>query len=434
MSLWRLAWRFLWSRPLVTALTLAGILLGAALVAGIMAARRESHRVLVEGAGLFDLVVGAKGSPLQLVLSTVYHLDVPTGVIGYDQLERLRADGRVAAAIPVAMGDNFQGFRLIGTDASFLALVERTGEGTRPMVRLAAGRAFEAPFEVVLGAEVARHTGRRLGDNFVGTHGLVALAGAEAHADFPYTVVGIMAPTGTPLDRAIYTPYQSVWIVHDAEKRRHDALAGIPEPAMEREEDDGAPAWQFAPATGRERPRELTAVLVQLRVPGMRLWMADQIGRDTPAMAAIPINEMLRLSQQVVGPMLRLLELLARLVVVVAALGLVASLLQAGEQRRRDIAVLRALGARPWEVAFLHLAESLLLTVLGAGAGWLVARVGLMVGAGWLRAQTGLVVVPWAVDSTEALAIGVLAGTGLVCGVLPAAIAYCRQPARDLSR
>lgn len=438
MNLPLLAWRYLWTRPLVTFLTVAGVALGVALICATLSLRRETEKAFMAEAGLFDMVVGAKGSPLQLVLSSVYHLDIPTGNIAHDEYVEVARDGRVRRAFPVGLGDNYQGHRIVGTTAEFLSLERRDREtgGWSPMLALAEGRPFQADFEAVIGSDTARRTGLAPGDAFFGTHGLVAIRGAELHDDFPYEVVGVLAETGTSIDRAIYTTLESVWLVHEADEELHQRLygglaRGEQADEGEEEEEDWVP-WLDVPAPATRGEREVTAVLVQLNVPGLRLWMADEINRGTGAMAAIPLNEILRLWQRILAPVERALLALAWLVVVVASLGVAATLVQSAERHRRDWAILRALGARRWEIFTLLLLEAVILTLVGTAAGWLLGRGGVAVAGHLMREQAGLSLSPWSFDAVEFLALGTVFAVGIAAGLLPAILAYRRRPAEDL--
>lgn len=428
MSLWRIAWRYLWSRALVTALTVIGVGLGAALIAGVLALRRETEKAFLKESATFDLVVGAKGSPLQLILSSVYHLDAPTGNIEYALYEKLKSDARVRAAYPVGLGDNYRGFRLVGTTADYLGLERRDpeGQGWRPALQLAEGRAFAQDFEAVVGSVVARQTGLRVGSAFVGAHGLAGGAGGEEHGEYPYTVVGILAPSGTANDRAIVTTLQSVWTVHDRQNAIRRELGG------QSGEADSGPGKEPGGEAPR-KPRETTAVLLQLKALGFGLWFAEEIARTTKAMAASPMHEMLRLYRQVLSPVQRALLGLAYLVVVVAGLTILTTLYQAAERRRRDIAVMRALGAHPVEIFALVLLEALFVTLLGVVGGWAAGHGAVGAAGALLQNSTGLALSGWSTDGMELLALSVVALIGVAAGLAPAAAAYRRSPVSDLS-
>lgn len=410
MSLAHMAWRYLWTRPLVTFLTLIGISLGVALIGCVLTLRRETERTFQREAALFDIVVGAKGSPLQLVLSSVYHMDVPTGNVPYALYEKLRANPRIETAIPIGLGDNYKGYRIVGTEPHLFELKENT-DGPL-FFGLQDGRYFKDDFEVVLGQQVAQTTQLKVGDTFAGTHGLVSTPGSEEHGDFPYRVVGILKPTGTAQDRAIFGSLGSVWRIHDAEAQEHQSIQGT--------------------AAKEPPPRETTAVLVRLKARGLRLWVADDVRKNTEGMPAIPVNEILRLYQNVLEPMQRILLTVAGAVVVVACLTVLTTLYQAAERRRRDVAIIRCLGGKRYEVGLLMLLEATLLTLTGIAAGWLLGHGLLMAGGEIIRLRTGLLINPWSIDAVELKALGVVALCGLAAGLVPAIACYRRTPAHDL--
>ena len=412
MNFLAMAWRYLKFRRLVTLLTLAGIALGAALVCSVLALRHESERALARDAGLFDLVAGGKGSPLQLVLASVYHLDSPTGNLPYSDYERLRHDPRVLWAAPIGLGDNHAGYRIVGTEAHFFDLPDR--EGNR-FFQFARGEVFRDRFEVVLGSQVATDTGLKVGDTFFGTHGLVEVPGAEVHRDFPYKVSGVLAPTGTAQDRAIFGTLESVWEIHETEDRLHSSIQGTA----------FLSGW-------KEQKREATAILIRLETSGLRLWMADEIGESSGSIAAVPINEILRFQRGIIGPVQRALLGVAAAVVAVACLTVLTTLHQAAERRRRDIAILRSLGAFRGEVAALVFSEGLLLTGAGIVLGLLLGHGGLALAAGPIRDATGLVLHPWHMPGPELFALGTMALCGAVASLFPAISCYGRTPIDDL--
>jgi len=405
-----MAWRYLQFRWLVTLLTLIGIAVGVALVCAVLALRHESERALSRDAGLYDLVAGGKGSPLQLVLSSVYHLDSPTGNLPYSDFKRFQRDPRVLWSAPVGLGDNYSGYRIVGTETQFFDLPNREGH---PFFEFAQGRVFEDRFEVVLGSQVASSTGLELGDTFFGTHGLVEVPGAEVHRDFPYRVSGILAPTGTAQDRAIFGTLASVWEIHETEDRLHSAIQGS------------------ALLEGHQK-RETTAILMRLKTPGLRLWMADEIRKGTDGIAAVPINEILRFQRGIIGPVQKALLAVAVAVVGVACLTILITLHQAAERRRRDIAILRSLGANRSEVAALVFSEGLLLTGIGILMGLFLGHGGLALGVGPFRETTGLLLHPWRMPDIELMAIGAMGLCGAVASLFPAISCYRRTPIDDL--
>lgn len=405
-----MAWQYLKFRWLVSLLTIFGISTGVALVCAVLALRHESERALSRDAGLYDLVAGGKGSPLQLVLSSVYHLDSPTGNIPYKEYERIRSDPRVEWAAPIGLGDNYLGYRIIGTEKHFFDLPDREGN---LFFELAEGDVFQDRFDVVLGSQVAQASGLEIGDSFFGTHGLIEVAGAEVHRDFPYRVSGILAPSGTAQDRAIFGTLKSVWEIHETEDLLHSAIQG-------------------SAIMADHKTRETTAILVRLETPGLRLWMADEIREGTDGIAAIPINEIMRFQQGILGPVQQILLAIAGVVVAVSCLTVLITLHQAAERRRRDIAILRSLGAYRREVATLVFAEGLLLTGGGILLGLLIGHGGMAIAVDYFREATGLILNPWRIPSNELYALLIMALSGALASTFPAISSYRRTPIDDL--
>lgn len=367
----RLALAYMRDRPLgvvLNALLLA--IAVATLVLLLQFAQQAGERFERDARGI-DLVVGAKGSPLQLVLSSVYHIDVPTGNIPLGELDRLRADPGVAEAVPLALGDNFQGFRIVGSDDRLLPLYGAT---------MAEGRSFARPAEAVLGAEVARRTGAQLGQKFIGSHGLeTGEEDGQGHDHAPFETVGILAPSGTVLDRLILTSVESVWDVHGIEHEPHDEAAG----EHDHEQDDPAdhdhdaePAHQDehqgeAAMPGMEP--EITALLVRYRNASAAMRLPSQINRQSALQAAAPAAEAARLLG-LFGSIIEGARLFGWLLALSAGLSLFVALWNATRAREADLALLRVMGARPSTVFGTILIEGLLIAAIGALGGIAVAH------------------------------------------------------------
>jgi putative ABC transport system permease protein len=225
MSLLGLSLAYLRARALNAALNLVLLALGVGTIVLLLLFSAQLGERLTRDARGIDLVIGAKGSPLQLILSSIYHVDFPTGNIRLAEAERWANHPLVAEAIPLALGDSLAGFRILGTEHAY---AEHYG------AELADGRLWQEPFEATLGALVAASTGLRVGDRFVGSHGLAP--GGPQHGEHPYTVVGLLEPTASVLDRVVLTPTESVWLVHGMEPQEHHDEGAGPEPRPERSE------------------------------------------------------------------------------------------------------------------------------------------------------------------------------------------------------
>lgn len=404
----RLALAYARRRPLATLLVVLLAAVGTAVVVLTLAVSREVGERLTRDAAGIDLVVGAKGSPLQLVLAGVYHVDVPPGNIPLAAVAELRAHPMIAQAIPLALGDSARGFRIVGTEH---ALVAHYGG------RLAAGRMWSDPMEAVLGSEAARGLGLAPGGTFAGSHGLGE--GGGEHADAPYTVVGTLSPTGTVLDRMALTAVESVWRVHDA---HHPPETDAPHGTGHGAAKDAPPA----------PPREVTMVLVRYAGPLAAASLPRAINSGSQYVAASPAYETARLLT-VFGVGLDLLRAFALLLIGASALMLFAALAQALDERRYDLAILRALGAHRAQVAWVLLAESVTLALAGAALGWIGAQALLGLAGHALPAAAPLAAAAWRIGPVDGLIAAGAVTAGILAASWPAWLAYRLDVAATLA-
>jgi len=390
MTLPRLAWSYLWARPLVTLLNLALLALGiGAMSFVVLASEQVEHAVQRDLAGV-DLVVGAKGSPLQLILAGVFHIDVPTGNVPLATVALLRGHPMVAQVVPLSLGDSVQGFRIVGTTSDYLALYG---------AQLAGGRGWRAPLEAVLGADVAAATGLTDGARFAGVHGLGR--DGEAHGDTPYTAVGRLARCGCVLDRLVLTGLESVWLVH--------------EHATALDDDD---------RRALEAEREVTMLLVRYRTPLAAAVLPRWVNAQAELQSAAPALESARLLR-IVGVGTEVLRGFGLVLLAAAAMSVFIALSHAVREREADLAMLRMLGAPPSRVAMLIAAEALWLALLGCALG-LVLGHGLTHLLGLLLASQRSLAVSGAWWSTDEAAI--------VAGALALALASAVRPAWRAAR
>jgi putative ABC transport system permease protein len=406
----------------------------ASLVVLLLVSTQVADRFARDAAGV-DLVVGAKGSPLQLILSSVYHLDAPTGNIPLETIDLLRRDPLVARAIPLALGDNFRGFRIVGTDPSFLGL-----KGAM----LGEGRMWEAPYEVVIGAAVARATGAGIGQKFVGSHGLGDDAdGAMGHDHAPFVVTGILKSTGSVVDRLILTSVESVWGVHGIaaphEPDDHGEEGHAPEGTHghdhehehehEHDADTARPILEgpSAPAA------EVTAVLVSYRSPAAAIRLPAAINRQTALQAAVPAQETARFLTLFDGAIAGA-RLFGWLIAGAGALSIFTVLLSAARAREGDMALLRVMGATRGQVFGTILLEGVLTAAAGGLLGILLAH--LLVGIAVRSSLTlsGLGLSGLMVHPAEAAILGGALLLGVLAALLPAARVFRQDLATTLAR
>lgn len=348
MNVFALTLAFLKNRPLATGLNITLFALAVAVL--VILAKVEHHaqnRLMRDAAGI-DMVVGAKGSPLQLIMASIYHVDTPTGNIPLTAQKQIADMPQVKRAIPLSMGDSYHGFRIIGSSTDILDLYQTT---------LFDGHSWTAPMQAVIGADVAARTKLEVGSTFSGSHGLVSADSAQqahVHEDAPYTVVGILAPTHTTADRLIFTDTASVWHVHGQHHHHHD------DDHHDHEHDNHHHA-----------PLEITALLVQLTTPMAAIGLPREINNNTAYQAALPATEMARLIK-LMDFGVRTFHAFALLLLGISALSLFVMLIQAMQQRKFDLAVMRTLGASRLRVSIQILAESFAISMLGLLIGFML--------------------------------------------------------------
>jgi putative ABC transport system permease protein len=404
MNLASVSLSYLRARRLSTALNVLLLALGVATITLLLLVTAQLEERMQRDARGIDLVVGAKGSPMQVILSSIYHLDVPNGNISWKQANELARHRFVKKAIPLALGDNYKGFRVVGTIPDYVAHYG---------ARVAQGRLWQAPLEAVLGAEVAAATGLGIGAHFTGSHGMGGAEGESVHEHHHYTVVGVLAPTGTVVDRAVLTGVETVWAVH-AEQYDIKDIAKIGELMPDEE-------------------KEYTALLVQYASPLAAASLPRYINQNTEMQAASPAYETARLFS-VIGVGVDVLRAFALVLVFAAGLSVFIALFNALAERRYDLAVMRTLGASPGKLMALLLFEGMLLALIGAALG-IVAGHALteILGRALTQARqvsvTGMTWVP-----AELWLIALAVGVGVIAALLPAWRAYRTDVAATLAR
>ncbi len=463
--------RSLRTHALSTLVTAGSLALACGLVMATFAIQAQSERAFTGGADGFDAVLGARGSPLQLVLNSVFHLETSPGNLGWAWYERMRDDPRVALAVPYAVGDSFRGFRIVGTVPERFTEVRGPDGGA---LTLAAGRLFDpGRREAVIGSTVAARAGLKLGSHFHPSHGVTAggaarrgrdgAAGAShgdaahdgddedhddhddhggagtqgaqgaqgvaafaeaAHgADDPrahdeqYVVVGILDATNSPTDRVVWIPIEGVF------RMTGHMLFGQGEIFV-------AQPGQAIPA----EHKEVSAVLIRYTSPMAGFTLGPEINKQgDEATLAAPIGAIMADLFLKIGWMSRVLEIVAYLVVVVAAGSVLASIYNTMNERRREFAILRALGARRGTVFSVIVLEATTIAALGALGGLVVYVLIVGTASAVIRGETGVVLDVWAVHPVLLAApLGIMV-LGALTGLVPAAKAYRTDVAGHLS-
>lgn len=430
MNLLTLSWRYLSFRPLATGLNVILLAFGLAILTVLLLVQYQFEQKMTRDSAGIDLVVGAKGSPLQLILSSVYQIDFPTGNIKMEEAQRISRNRLVKQVIPLAMGDNVQGLRILGTNHDYLDLYG---------VKFAAGKAWEKPFEVTLGAESAQILGLKVGDTFSGSHGISV--GSHDHDQHAFRIAGILAPSGTVVDRLVLTSIESVWYTHD-ETGGTEAETPTEEHKVSIAVEDGAldegidphllpVATQGFPISDQER--ELTTLLIRYRNPMAAIQLPRMINSGTSLQAASPAFEMSRLLE-LLGVGINLLKGLALTLVLIAGLSIFIALYNSLKERKYDLAILRALGASRGQLMTLVFLEGISLTILGAIFGIAFGHGFLALIVEFSSQEVVSLVDPWVFLAEEGLIFGYALAVGIVASLIPSWSAYQTSIAQQLTK
>jgi putative ABC transport system permease protein len=396
-----LAVKSAWARRLTLGLTLVAVALATTLLLAVERIRVDARQSFTQSVSGVDLVVGARSGSVQLMLYAVFHAGAASNNIGWKSYEAIASHPAVEWALPLSLGDSHRGFAVLGTTPDYF---RHFRYGDRQPLRFTAGQSFAGVFEAVIGSEVAHQLGYRTGDPITLSHGMSEL-GPE-HEDKPFRVTGILAATGTPVDRTVHVGLEAISAIH------LDWVGGTPLPGLTIAPEHVA---KFDLA-----PKEITAALVGLKqrsdVFRMQRFVNDF--RAEPLLAVLPgvaLDEL----WQTVGLVERTLLAISALVVLIGLAGLAATLLAGLNERRRELAILRALGAGPPQIFAMLTAEGVLVTTLGALLGLLLLTLGSGLAAPWLLERFGIVLGGRWPSGEELTLIGAVIATGLVASLVP---------------
>jgi putative ABC transport system permease protein len=388
-------------RRLATILTMMLVAIGLALVHAILTIKSEVQAGFNRGvAGKVHAIVGPKGSPMQLVLNSLFHVSKPVGNLNASYYENVIKDHpRVKLAIPMAVGDNYQGYHIVGTIPEFLTELELANS---ERFRFAAGKPFSTEWQAVLGSEAARTTGLGVGDHFHAEHGVVESHVEEnVHKEGHFDVVGVLAPTGTPHDRAVYCTLKSVYDLHENQK---------------------------AVSEGK---KPLSAILVVCRAESWIGPFVFEINNGPDAMAAIPSIE-IRDLMKIVGNVDRVLVAISWLVLFAAGVSILVSIYNSMSDRRREIAIIRALGAPASTVFNLIVIEAAAICLIGGVVGLAVSHAAILLGRDIILATAGVPIGAGGPDWVDLYLLAGALGIGIVSSLIPAFSAYRTDVATNL--
>ena len=407
MSIYRLALASLANRRNTVLLTIVAIALGVTLLLGVERLRGEARESFANTVSGVDLIIGARGGSMQLLLYSVFRIGNASSEMSWKSYEKIAGDPKVAWALPFALGDSHKGFRVLGTSAAYF---EHFRYGQKRNLRISAGKQFSELFDAVLGADVARELGYKVGTSFTITHGVGDAAFAE-HDDKPFRVVGILAKTGTPVDRTIHVGLDGIVAIHI------DWRGGARVPGL----------WITADEARMMnlRPKTVTAVLIGLKSRRMAFKLLRQINAYSPEpLTAILPGVVLHELWRALGTVERALTVVSILVVLTSLLGMIAMLLAGIDGRRREMAILRSIGAGPRHVFALLLLEALILTALGILLGLAFLYGALAIARTSLESAIGLQISIGLPGTVEFGLLGLILVAGIFAGVVPALRAY----------
>lgn len=402
-----LAMASLWYRRRVLALVTLTLTLSITLLLGVQYLRTEVKQSFTNTISGTDLIVGARSGQLNLLLYTIFHIGDATNNIRWSTYQQLQEDQRIGWLVPISLGDSYRGHRVVGTNEQFPEHF-RYGRDQKP--ELAEGEWFGDVFEVVLGAQVARKHGHQLGDDIILSHG-GGKTSFSNHKDTPFTVTGILAPTGTPVDQAVYVSLEGLEAIHIGWE------SGV-----------AIPGRTVTPEEARERdltPDAITAALVGIPRKVLTFQVQRQINESQlePLSAILPgvaLSELWR----IMGQFEKALLGITGFVVVTSLIGLIAVLLTLQVQRRQEIAILRATGASPMLIATLHVIECVILAVAACGLAVLAGAAGIAGLSPWLLETWGIQVGLRPLNATEWLIIACVPLASLIVGLIPALQAW----------
>lgn len=411
-------------KPLSAALSILLLAFGVGIIIMLMGTTEQLEKQFTKNIRGIDMVVGAKGSPLQLILSSVYQVDAPTGNISLQEFQKLSKNPLVEKAIPLAYGDNYEGYRIVGTTKEYPEHYE---------AELNQGNWWGKTGQVVMGARAASLTGAKLGTKFSGSHGLTN--DMDEHDHFAYTVVGIMKPTGTVVDKLILTDVSSVWAVHESHGEEETPSGTADQGHVDDHDHDHSESVDdtLAQSTRHaDEDQEITAGLVSFRSPMGNLTIPRMVNQNTNMQAALPAIEVNRLFS-LMGTGVKTLRVLAILIVIISAISVFISLYQSLKERKFELALMRTMGASSSQLLLIVLIEGMVISLLGYLIGLGLGKLALFTISDLARdAYQYSLQMTWFTPN-EALLLPATLLIGILAALLPAVQAYRLNISKVLS-
>lgn len=430
MNIFKLSFSYLKKSPLNTGLNILLLALGIATITILLLFNHQFRNNLIQNAEGIDLVVGAKGSPIQLILSSIYHIDSPTGNISLKEVQGIINHPMVAEAIPLALGDNYQGYRIVGTEHSYLTMYEANIEK---------GEFWTYSKEVVAGAKAANKLQLSVGDTIISSHGVIE--DGSAHEDEPLIIVGILEETNSVLDQLLLTSVESVWDVHEHDEEHeehdeHDHEEGDEHDHHHEEHEEhrmevSTEPFGFIKSDNLEK--ELTSLLITYNSPLAGVMFPRFVNGQTDMQAAAPGFEITRLLS-LLGIGFDVLQVFGFILILASMLGVFIALYNAMKERKYDLAVMRTLGGSRVVLMSQTLLEGILLVLSGSLLGILFAHLGIAYLSGTYQQAEQFNINAWIILPEELIILGGALVLGVLSALVPAIIAYRTPISTTLSK
>ena len=432
MNIFKLSIKNIVSKPLNSILSLALLIFGIGIISLMLQLNSLIKTQMDNNLKGIDMVVGAKGSPLQLILSAVYHIDSPTGNISVEDAEKIKNNRMVGSSIDLLYGDNYKGYRIVGTEQKFLDLYN---------AKIKEGKKWDEPFEVVVGSKIYSKFNIKIDDELVSSHGLRETG--ELHTDRLFKVVGLLEPSNSVIDQLIVTSPQSIWDLHDDhdhgsedheeehdhehdEEHDHDHDEEHDHEHDEEHDHDHDEEHDHEHEEEHDHEhddKEITAMLIKFKSPMNIIQFPRQINEDTNLQAAVPSYEISRLFK-LFGFGIETLTYLAYLIIIVSAFSLFINLFNSMRERKYEMALIRTLGSSRRQLSMMIIFESLILTTVGFFIGLLVSRLGVMFVSSLMEESLNYNLKSFGILNEELWLLGLSIFIGLISSIIPALQVY----------
>ncbi|MDA9317967.1 FtsX-like permease family protein [Flavobacteriaceae bacterium] len=393
MNIFKLSIKNIFNKPLSSFISLSLLILGIGIISLLLQLNTLIKDQMDNNLRGIDMVVGAKGSPLQLILSSVYHIDSPTGNISLEDAENISKNRMVGSSIKILYGDNHKGFRIVGAEKKFIELYKGV---------IKEGKEWNSPYEVLVGSKVYEKLKINLGDNLVSSHGLRETG--QSHDEGTFKIVGLLEPSNSVIDQLIITSPESVWDIHDTHNHKNDDEH---DHENEHAHDD----------------REITAMLIKFKSPMNIIQFPRQINENTNLQAAVPSYEISRLFK-LFGFGIETLSYLAYLIIIVSGFSLFINLFNSMRERKYEMALIRTLGASRFQLSTMIIFESLVLTISGFVLGLLFSRFGVMFVSSLMEESINYNLNSFKILNEEYWLLGLSILIGIISSLIPAVQVY----------